>query len=341
MAELSDNDLWEILQWRPEYCNAPSRSWIGWAKVEITNITWTGEQQTAGRLDADCACVVKMMAIAKTCYEFTGCGDGYGDNGFRRDLLAAMVEGAYYAAHPEKVGIASPFERGVRLASAQNYVRTTDIDEWRPGMESGTGWKKYISLNHAGSIMATSVFKHTQPSIDSKGEFSGPSFINNNQVNVAINVPSPNPPPWAADCKPSTAIAKIESGAVNIVSNVAAHDLSPLAEAERIRGETERHRQEQETERIRIIMEATKASSVPDAPGEQCNTFDSKTMTTITDLIDYASRERGKSTSDNWVRDALKRSGVSPCFEPTQANKPKGYPRIVAFEAVSDKARNE
>jgi hypothetical protein len=168
VPKISDEELWEIIGWQPpstqergwsfsgtratdkdDANDAPSPGWIEWAKAEIQSA-----RKTYGLLNSDTSVfylcrLVRVLEVIK------------GDSVFPRKsfddehLRAVFTSGLAASGIDIERIVSQQFDYALSLAKQRGFVATEDVDEWRPGMASGSGWKRYIRLTVAGRLAAS------------------------------------------------------------------------------------------------------------------------------------------------------------------------------------------
>ena len=122
--------------------NTPSSEWVAWAKRQI-------QEPDSDPVLYLCR-LMRLIGLFHT--------DRTSDRpGVRFDLLnAAMVSGLAVAGGDASGGLTHLVESALQMAEQRGLVLIERIDEWHPGMASGSGWTRYIRLTVAGRRLVES-----------------------------------------------------------------------------------------------------------------------------------------------------------------------------------------
>jgi len=145
--ELSNDDVMELLDWRPDapvWCaewtalygrppeggwQTPSLEWIDWARGILT--------QPADQYGK--VVIARILMLAEQLHP-----QGIDRKRLQDALLAiGRLQGRDY----------QPAEGMVDMAERDGVVRMERVDLWRPGMASGTGWRAYCRLTLYGKSL--------------------------------------------------------------------------------------------------------------------------------------------------------------------------------------------
>ena len=176
---LSDQDLWHILQmsppakptagpWEQDYGPGVGRAWVDWAKGEILS---GGECCGSGGVDLLQCCVylARMIRILVVLAENSiSCpaslrvdtGSAY-EEGYLNGLLVNGLEAC--GCPPGKT------DDVFWLAKRDGFLLEEESDDWRPGMRSGSGIRKYYGLTFKGRKRAEAASVMPGISDDSDG----------------------------------------------------------------------------------------------------------------------------------------------------------------------------
>ena len=166
IVKLSDEDLWEIIGWQSaslsenrwsgsyadpyaKAAKAVSRKWIDWAKGEIQSM---GQWNRLFGSDALAAYLCRLMCIR----ELVRKEDGVQRNNVTKEhLRAALMSGLAASGIDIQHVWPQHLDTASSIAQQRGLIITEEVDEWRPGMASGTEWRTYIRLTVAGRLLAT------------------------------------------------------------------------------------------------------------------------------------------------------------------------------------------
>ena len=178
---MSDEELWQLIGWRPtspqERARAmyawspasssardsvPSRIWIDWAKGEIL------------RTDNDQALYLcRLLRILELFHRDEPNLTPRVEEDF---LCAALTGGWAVSGQRGLVDDGRQSDVMVGWAQQRRLVHIEDIDEWNPGMASGSGWKRYVRLTVAGRRLVESGDLAPLPPLDNTSGESPSSF---------------------------------------------------------------------------------------------------------------------------------------------------------------------
>jgi len=217
LPKLSNDEFWDILGWQPpalqrdtflsrpvqpcKESGIPSSAWIDWAKNVIQSMRGARLSFMSDTLVAYLCSLMYILDVLKK--ESPHVNKYVGD-----DHLRAMVMSGLAASGLDIQDISPYFDNTLSLAKQRGFVVTEDVDEWRPGMASGSGWKTYFRLTVAGRLLAA---KNGTPMLDlyssdapeggsnEQSEASRFPTTPSSQKNASQREDMKGKPPWAAN----------------------------------------------------------------------------------------------------------------------------------------------
>ena len=199
---ISDDELWQLVGWRPtspyergrtlfpqspnvwglqsgESDNVPTRAWIDWAKGEI--------------IQCDKDRVLYLCRLLRILELFHRDEVSRTPGVEMNFLCAAIVGGLAVAGQQDSIDDGRQLDVMLMFAQQQRLVLIEKIDEWSPGMPSGSGWKRYVRLTVAGQRFVGSQDWAPPPPLDntSRESPSGPQETKTSHLQEAKSTPSP------------------------------------------------------------------------------------------------------------------------------------------------------
>jgi len=151
VRQISDDELWQILGWRPSPPDGnPDLEAVLWAKFEVQS--------------ADHDLPLYACRFLRVLEFFRGGAIGSPVAVEKQSLCTAIVSGLVVSGFDNCRGTAEKAKFAVMAAQERGLVIVDDVDEWRPGMRSGSGWTQYVHLTVAGRQLAAS--RDQKPSLD-------------------------------------------------------------------------------------------------------------------------------------------------------------------------------
>ena len=199
---MSDDELWQLIGWRPtspyergpvlfpgssnfwgwdsQIDNCPSQAWIDWAKREII------------QCDEDRA--LYLCRLLRMLELFHRDGVSRTPRVEMNFLCAAFVGGLAVAGKEEALDGTDQVDVTLALAEQRRLILIGKIDEWCPGMPSGSGWKRYVRSTLAGRRFVGSRDLAPPPSLaNTSGE--SPSSPQETKTSHPHEAESAQPPP--------------------------------------------------------------------------------------------------------------------------------------------------
>ena len=233
---ITDKELWQIVDWNPTSQqdrgrllfpgtpdiwlgksqtpdNTPSEAWRKWAKGEI---------QQAGQDQVLYLCrLLRLLEIFHM--DATERKPGVEP----AILYAAFVSGYAIAGVDRQSDYA---EVANSEAEVRHLILVDGLDEWRPGMASGSGWKNYIRLTVAGRRLVESFDSAPPPPLYSttikdaptlpSSSPSNPVQCEHATVKIEVKENSPAPVPSNPPCPEQPLVASEEEDATHSESTL-------------------------------------------------------------------------------------------------------------------------
>lgn len=148
-ARISDDELWDVLGWRPEQEQEADQGWSTWlaqtrAWVCSARIDQYGQPTPTDRQGYLC----RLLGVLETVHTANNNTRGVREEILRPALTSGLVlSGA-------KVTTDARFDDTLAVAVHRGQVIVEEHDEWERGMRTGSGRRKYYRLSPAGKRLA-------------------------------------------------------------------------------------------------------------------------------------------------------------------------------------------
>ena len=145
---MTDEEFQVFLDWdRSPYAFAQlSAEWKAWAKTVIPNAkVGVGGEAMIQRDDA-------VLYLCQVMQLFEGLHKGIAEDVIRGKFVSGLVVSGF----PPQKDASFFFLRALKDARDRGYTTSKEVDSWRPGMASGSGWESVCELTLAGQRLADS-----------------------------------------------------------------------------------------------------------------------------------------------------------------------------------------